>query len=92
MPKRRQGEYGAEGAKVYTDYKALLADPEIETVHVCTPNRSHSFITVDALEAGKHVICEKPMAINSTEAKKMLDAAKRTRKGSYNRLSGTSEK
>ncbi len=73
-------EYGAEGAKVYTDYKALLADPEIETVHVCTPNRSHSFITVDALEAGKHVICEKPMAINSTEAKKMLDAAKRTGK------------
>jgi len=49
-------------------------------VHVCTPNRSHSFITVDALEAGKHVMCEKPMAINSAEAKKMLDAAKRTGK------------
>lgn len=70
-------KFGAEGARVYTDYRELLADPEVETVHVCTPNRSHSFITVDALDAGKHVICEKPMAINSVEAKKMLDAAKR---------------
>ena len=67
--------YGTEDAKVYTDYKKLLEDKTIDVVHVCTPNRSHSFITVDALEAGKHVMCEKPMAINSEEAKKMLDAA-----------------
>ncbi|MBO4297448.1 MAG: Gfo/Idh/MocA family oxidoreductase, partial [Clostridia bacterium] len=40
--------------------------------------KQHSFITVDALESGKHVMCEKPMAINSAEAKKMLDVAKRT--------------
>ena len=73
-------QYGTPDAKVYVDYKELLADPEIDVVHVCTPNRSHSFITVDALEAGKHVMCEKPMAINSEEAKKMLDAAKRTGK------------
>ena len=73
-------EFGVEGAKVYKDYKELLKDKSIDVVHVCTPNRSHSFITVDALEAGKHVMCEKPMAINSEEAKKMLDAAKRTGK------------
>ena len=73
-------KYGTEGAKVYTDYKELLKDESIDVVHVCTPNRSHSFITVDALEAGKHVMCEKPMAINSAEAKKMLDAAARTGK------------
>ncbi len=73
-------EYGVEGSKVYTDYKELLKDKTIEVVHVCTPNRSHSFITVDALESGKHVMCEKPMAINSEEAQKMLDAAKRTGK------------
>ncbi len=72
--------FGVEGSKTYTDYKELLKDTEIEVVHVCTPNRSHSLITVDALEAGKHVMCEKPMAINSAEAKKMLDAAKRTGK------------
>lgn len=73
-------EFGVAGAKAYTDYKELLRDPEIEVVHVCTPNRSHSFITVDALEAGKHVMCEKPMAINSEEAKKMIDAKNRTGK------------
>ena len=73
-------KYGIEGAAVYEDYKELLKDKTIDVVHVCTPNRSHSFITVDALEAGKHVMCEKPMAINSVEAKKMLDAAKRTGK------------
>ncbi len=42
-------DYGTEGAKVYTDYKELLEDDSIEVVHVCTPNRSHGFITVDAL-------------------------------------------
>ena len=72
--------FGTADAKVYTDYKELLKDESIDVVHVCTPNRSHSFITVDALEAGKHVMCEKPMAINSAEAKKMLDAAERTGK------------
>ena len=73
-------KFGTADAKVYTDYKQLLADKTIDVVHVCTPNRSHSFITVDALESGKHVMCEKPMAINSEEAKKMLDAAERTGK------------
>ena len=83
VPERAEAakeKFGTADAKAYTDYKELLKDPEIDVVHVCTPNRSHSFITVDALEAGKHVMCEKPMAINSAEAKKMLDAAKRTGK------------
>ncbi len=73
-------KFGTPDAKVYEDYKELLKDETIDVVHVCTPNRSHSFITVDALEAGKHVMCEKPMAINSEEALKMIDAAKRTGK------------
>ena len=73
-------KFGTEDAKVYTDYKELIADPEIDVVHVCTPNREHSFITVDSLEAGKHVMCEKPMAKTYAEAKQMLDAAKRTGK------------
>lgn len=73
-------EYGTEATKVYTDYKDVLKEEEIVAVYVLTPNREHSFITVDALHAGKNVMCEKPMAINSVEAKKMLDAAKETGK------------
>ncbi|WP_240417352.1 Gfo/Idh/MocA family protein [Paenibacillus periandrae] len=73
-------EFGVPDAAVYTDYKELLKDKSIDVVHVLTPNLYHSFITVDALESGKHVMCEKPMAINSVEAKKMLDASKRTGK------------
>ncbi|MET3847501.1 MULTISPECIES: Gfo/Idh/MocA family protein [unclassified Paenibacillus] len=73
-------EYGTEEAKVYTDYKELLKDPSIDVVHVLTPNSTHAVITVAALEAGKHVMCEKPMAMNTAEAQQMLDAAKRTGK------------
>ena len=87
-------KFGTPDAKVYEDYKELLKDETIDVIHVCTPNRSHSFITVDALEAGKHVMCEKPMAINSAEAKKMLDASIRTGKllsiGYQNRFRGDS--
>lgn len=73
-------EYGTADALVTEDYKALLAREDIDVIHVLTPNVSHSYITVDALEAGKHVMCEKPMAINYAEAKEMLDAAQRTGK------------
>ncbi len=71
-------QFGAEGAKTYGDYRKLLEDPSIDAVHVCTPNDSHAEITVAALEAGKHVMCEKPMAKTSIEAQTMLDAAART--------------
>ena len=67
-------EYGVPGAKVYTDYKELLKDKSIDAVFVLTPNCSHCEITVAALQAGKHVMCEKPMAMNYEEAKKMLAA------------------
>ncbi len=73
-------KFGIKGAKVYTDYKELLKDKSIDSVHVCTPNRSHSFITIDALEAGKHVMCEKPMAKTYAEAKAMYEASVRTGK------------
>lgn len=73
-------EYGVPGAKVYTDYKELLADPEIDVVHVCTPNRSHADISIDAMHAGKHVMCEKPMAKSAADARRMVAAAKETGK------------
>ncbi len=72
-------EYGTPDARVYESYEELLAnEPEIESIHVCTPNRSHSFITIAALEAGKNVICEKPMAKTYKEALAMCEAAERT--------------
>lgn len=73
-------EYGTEESAVYVEYRELLKDDSIEAVHVLTPNLYHSEISVAALEAGKHVLCEKPMAINAAEAKKMLDAQKKTGK------------
>ena len=73
-------EYGTPDAKVYEDYRELIADPEIEVVHVLTPNRSHADITIDSLHAGKHVMCEKPMAKTAADAKRMLDAARETGK------------
>ena len=76
--RKAAAKYGDEDSLVCTDYRKLLEDPSIDVVHVLTPNRWHSEITVAALEVGKHVMCEKPMAINSAEAQKMLDAAKRT--------------
>ncbi|BBJ27195.1 Gfo/Idh/MocA family protein [Athalassotoga saccharophila] len=71
-------EYGSKNAKVYKDYKDLLKDKSIDVVHVCTPNKSHSEISIAAMEAGKHVMCEKPMAKNAIDAEKMVEAAKRT--------------
>ena len=73
-------DYGTPDAKVYSDYKELLKDESIEVVHVLTPNREHADITVDALYAGKHVMCEKPMAKTAADAKRMCDAAKATGK------------
>ena len=60
----------------YEDYKELLKDAEIDVVHVCTPNVAHCPITVAAFEAGKHVLCEKPMAATTEDAQKMMDAWK----------------
>ncbi|MBS7007973.1 Gfo/Idh/MocA family protein [Anaerostipes sp.] len=78
--KATKEQHGIINAKVYTDYKELLADPSIDIVHVCTPNVAHCQITVDAFEAGKHVLCEKPMAATSADAQKMIDAWKRSGK------------
>ncbi|MFD7522669.1 Gfo/Idh/MocA family protein [Paenibacillus chitinolyticus] len=73
-------QYGSGDACVYQDYRELLKDSSLDIVHVCTPNDSHADITIDALEAGKHVMCEKPMAKTSVDARRMVDAAKRTGK------------
>jgi predicted dehydrogenase len=58
------------------DYKTLLKDPEIEAVHVCTPNALHFPMAKAALEAGKNVLCEKPLAMSAAEAEEMVKLAR----------------
>ncbi|SFE74684.1 Predicted dehydrogenase [Paenibacillus catalpae] len=73
-------KFGTTDAKVYSDYRELLADSSIDVVHVCTANDAHAEISIAALEAGKHVMCEKPMAKTAADARRMVEAAKRTGK------------
>lgn len=62
-------------AKQYADYRELLDDPDVDAVDICTPNHLHSEIAIAAFEAGKHVFCEKPDAIDASKAAAMRDAA-----------------
>ena len=64
----------------YRDAQEMLTQEKLDVVSVCTPNKFHKPLTIAALEAGCHVLCEKPMAMNTAEARAMLDAAKRAGK------------
>lgn len=61
--------------KAYRDYREMLKDPEIQVVHICTPNNLHYTMSKEALLAGKHVVCEKPLAMNSVEAEELMKIA-----------------
>ena len=75
IPERAEAAVEKYGCGIaVTDYHDILNDPEIEAVSVCTPNKVHSTITIDFLNAGKNVLCEKPAAINLEEALKMQEA------------------
>ena len=63
-------------AKIYTDYKELCENKELDVVHICTPNPLHCPMTLEALKNGKHVHCEKPIACTYADAQKMITAAK----------------
>lgn len=74
-------EYGTEDARVYTDYTEMLKEEkDIEAVYVLTPNSVHAPVSIAAMEAGKNVMCEKPMAKTYAEAKAMVETAERTGK------------
>ncbi len=71
--KRLADEFGAE--RVEADYRKILEDPAVDAVHICTPNALHFPMAKDALLAGKHVICEKPLATTVAEAQELADLA-----------------
>ena len=73
LARRKADEFGFD--KATADWRALVADPEVEVVSVTTPNAFHAEMAIAALEAGKHVWCEKPMAVAFADAERMATAA-----------------
>lgn len=72
--------YGTSDGRVYSDYKEMLEKEDLDIVHVCTPNSSHAEISIAAMEADNHVMCEKPMAKTTEEARAMIEASEKTGK------------
>ncbi len=66
--------------EVFTDYHELLEIPELEAVSICIPNVFHAPASIAALEAGKHVLCEKPLAVNADQAELMVRKSRETGK------------
>src|SRR5436190_10373847 len=79
-------EFGA--VKTDPDYRRILEDPAVDAVHVCVPNALHFQLAKDALEAGKHVICEKPLATSVADARELvaLAATKKLRNCTFHNL------
>ncbi|MGA2416165.1 MAG: Gfo/Idh/MocA family oxidoreductase [Candidatus Sulfotelmatobacter sp.] len=73
---RRLGE-GFSVAKIAADYHEVLRDPAIDAVHICTPNAQHFSMAKEAIEAGKHVLCEKPLATSVAEGEELVALAAR---------------
>ncbi len=67
------------GAKIVSGYDALLSDPRIQAVYIATPHTEHACWAIRAAEAGKHVLCEKPLGLNQFEVMAIIDAAQRHR-------------
>jgi predicted dehydrogenase len=69
----KAGELGI--ARTYTNYQDALADPDVDAVSICTPHHLHCPMALEAAAAGKHILCEKPLAMNVTDATRMIDTA-----------------
>jgi predicted dehydrogenase len=73
-------QFALQNCTAYEKLEDLLSDNSISIIHVCTPNSTHASITIKALEAGKHVMCEKPMATSVEDAVAMWETSKKTGK------------
>ena len=69
--------YGVEAAHCHAAYEDLLADPSVEGVYIALPNHLHAAWTIAAAEAGKHILCEKPLTVHQAEAARVIEAARR---------------
>lgn len=77
---KRADELGLDRSACFKDYKKMLEAIDADAINICTPNGVHCDPTVESLKSGRHVIVEKPMAMNATECKKMIAAAKAAKK------------
>ena len=68
-------DFGLGNVKCYTDYRELCADPDVQSVHVCTPNGLHHDMVMEAIKNGKDVFCEKPLATSVADGLEMVEAA-----------------
>lgn len=82
-----KGNFGPQGKMMdlsgvaqYTDLDEMLADPNLDMIDICLPPSWHAKVAIAALKAGKHVFCEKPIAMNPADANRMVQAAKKARK------------
>ncbi len=66
--------------KAYSSYDAIINDPEIDILYIATPHSSHATLTIQALQSNKHVLCEKPIALNYADALQMINASKANNK------------
>ena len=66
--------------KAYSSYDAIINDPEIDILYIATPHSSHASLTIKALQNNKHVLCEKPIALNYNDAQQMIDASEANNK------------
>lgn len=91
---KAQKLYGAKDSKIFVDYRELL-EMDLDAIHVCSPNNTHAEISIDAMRADKHVMCEKPMAKTTKEAEQMIKVSEETGKkltiGYQNRFRSDSE-
>ena len=71
-----EAEFGTP-LKAYTDYEAMIADPDIHIIDICTPHPFHADQAIAAAEAGKHLIIEKPICLTYQDAKRVRDAIRR---------------
>ena len=68
----------AHGAKIYTSVEEMAEDPQVDAIYIGTPNQTHCEYALAGLNAGKHVLCEKPLAINADEGRVMVEAARKS--------------